>query len=93
MFRHAPEVAEVLVQEAIRDHGQDFERIIETILESSTRILMGGPLKDAAHKDLARDPWRNFAELASDVLRPPAPQPTAPTKVLESPTPKLSGRP
>lgn len=93
MFRHAPDVAEVLVQEAIRDHEQDFERIIETILESSTRIFVGRPLKGAAHTDLAREPWRSFAELVSDVLRPPAPQPTEPAKDPESPTPKPSGCP
>ena len=77
MFRYAPDVAEALVQEAIRDHEQDFERIIESILESSTRILVGRPLKGAAHEGLARDPWRRFAELVSDVSRPPPPQPTA----------------
>ena len=87
MFRYAPDVAETLVQEAVRDHEQDFERIIETILASSTRILMGRPLKEAAHKDLVRDPWRRFAELVSDVVRPPAPQPTAPVKDPASPSP------
>ena len=91
MFRHAPDVAEALVQEAVRDFDQDFERIIETILESSTRILMGSPLKDAAHNDLARDPWRNFAELASEVLHPSAPQPTAPAKDPASSSPSPPG--
>ena len=91
MFRYASNVAEALVQEAIRDHEHDFEQTIETIKRSSTRILAGRPLMGAAHKDLARDPWRRFAELVSDVLRPPAPQPTVPANDPEPPTPKLSG--
>ncbi len=88
MFRHEPGVAEALVLAAKESHHSELALVLEQIRASSSRIILGRPLMEAAHKDLARDPWGAFADLAAAVLTPPQPSPES---APEPPSPSNGG--
>lgn len=67
-FRCDPAMAEALVQEAQRTEPAQFAALLRTVREAGRRIVIGRPLIDPAHPEVAHDPWGCFVEEAESVL-------------------------
>ena len=74
-FRHEPEAATRLVQEAKQRRGEDMGCLCATVKGAGRRIIEGRPLQEPVHEDLAHDPWGEFVRLVESV---PLPAPARP---------------
>ena len=74
-FRHEPEAATRLVQEAKQRRGEDMGCLCATVKGAGRRIIEGRPLQEPVHEDLAHDPWGEFVRLVESV---PLPEPARP---------------
>lgn len=66
-FLYAPEEIASLVRLARRQRGEDMERMFDLVVGTRRRIIVGRPLQDAVHEDIAHNPWRLFMEQALNV--------------------------
>lgn len=67
-FRCEPAIAEALVQEAERTEPAQFAALRRTVKVAGRRIIIGRPLIEAAHPEVAQDPWGCFVQEVERVL-------------------------
>ena len=67
-FRFDPAIAGTVVKEAERTEPAQFAALRRTVREAGRRVIIGRPLIDPAHPEIAHDPWGCFVEEAERVL-------------------------
>ena len=74
-FRHEPEAATRLVQEAKQRRGEDMGCLCATVKGAGRSNIEGRPLQEPVHEDLAHDPWGEFVRLVESVPALPSTRP------------------